>query len=111
MIDIFTRHGVCMHCELPIHADGRAPIHTDSNHYRCSWGGTFAEFLSSDTAEEMLRKGYEEAANDYEDQIEESYNNGWDEGRKDLRRELIHWLESHQKETGVIDQLLDRLYE
>lgn len=110
-----TRHGVCMHCELPIHMAGRSPLHTDTEQYRCAAGGTDAEFLTADTSQEATRKayeqGYEEAEAELEDKADDAYDEGCRDGRAQLKRELIHWVETHRKEAAVIDQLLDKLYE
>ena len=115
MTNILSRHGVCMHCELPIHAAGRSPIHTDTGQYSCALGGAFAEFLTTDTSQAAIRQaydeGYEEAESELGNKMDDAYDDGWVEGRAALKRELIHWVETCRKETAVIDLLLDELYE
>ncbi|MCG7607134.1 hypothetical protein [Mycobacterium sp. CnD-18-1] len=107
MIDIFTRHGVCAHCEQPIHSVGRSAIHTDTDMFTCEGG--HAEFLSTENTEGyrevIFQEGYDQGVDDTQEEVNQAFR----DGRREYARALYKWLEPRLAEPGVLDELLDKL--
>lgn len=107
MIDVFTRHGVCAHCEQPIHSVGRTAIHTDTDMFTCEGG--HAEFAVGESAEQIRDEAYEVGYQQGVDDTEAENDRAWQNGRRELARDLYKWLKPRLAEPGVLDDLLDRL--
>lgn len=111
MIDVFTRHGVCAHCEQPIHSVGRTAIHTDTDMFTCEGG--HAEFLSTDVVEgarqTIFDEGYDEGYDTAERDMQGDADRAYEKGRRELAEELREWIEAHRHKLLTLDDLLDRL--
>ena len=113
MLDIFTRHGVCAHCEQPIHSVGRSAIHTDTDMFTCEGG--HAEFAVGESAEQIRDEAYEVGYQQGVDDTESKADQAFRDGRRELARELYKWIKSQDRDAAFsddfVDQLLDRLAE